>query len=413
MPQSKDFKVAIVGGGMCGLMCAVGLRRAGIAVEIFESTISFQEIGAGIGLGPNALRALKSLGLLDSLIARQSERGALSSFQFRSGLAGREFTYDYPCASDDVGITIHRYSMSFCLDQYWFTNITGLHFILKRCVSVSANTESSIYTIGFADGTSHEADLIIGADGIKSTVRESVIKSDHLYPVYTGTTAYRSLIKRESLNKAGFKTHLERPICFLGAHKYLITYPIKAGELINVVVYVTDAKEEEDLVSQFQEWNEDVKAIIHCIDQTSKWPLYELNPPLRTYISGRVALVGDAAHAMLPHLGAGVGQGIEDTYILCELLGNPQTKLSNLEDVIKAYDHVRIPRATDVSDRSRHAGLVCQRHGLPEWTDEDTLTGLTNRWAPLWYHDLEADKTEALKWLEKAGIFIPISELAT
>lgn len=114
-----------------------------------------------------------------------------------------------------------------------------------------------------------------------------------------------------------------------------------------MVVYVTDAKEEEDLVSQFQEWNEDVKAIIHCIDQTSKWPLYELNPPLRTYISGRVALVGDAvrflyilsnvsadnpqAHAMLPHLGAGVGQGIEDTYILCELLGNPQTKLSNLE----------------------------------------------------------------------------------
>lgn len=98
----------------------------------------------------------------------------------------------------------------------------------KRCVSVSANTESSIYTIGFADGTSHEADLIIGADGIKSTVRESVIKSDHLYPVYTGTTAYRSLIKRESLNKAGFKTHLERPICFLGAHKVILFIQVQS-----------------------------------------------------------------------------------------------------------------------------------------------------------------------------------------
>lgn len=78
-----------------------------------------------------------------------------------------------------------------------------------------------------------------------------------------------------------------------------------------------------------------------------------------------------------------------------------------LQDVIQAYDRVRVPRATDVSNRSKFTGEVFQGHGLPDRTDEETLAGLTNMWAPLWYHDLEADKAEAFNWLEEAGIFVP------
>lgn len=91
----------------------------------------------------------------------------------------------------------------------------------KRCLSVTKNSRST-YTIKFTDGTSHEAEVIIGADGIRSAVRETIIETNQRYPVYTGTTAYRGLIKRERLNEAGFKTHLERPICFLGTHKVVL-----------------------------------------------------------------------------------------------------------------------------------------------------------------------------------------------
>lgn len=102
----------------------------------------------------------------------------------------------------------------------------------KRCASVAKNSKASTYTITFTDGTSHEADIVIGADGIKSVVRESIVGGEQQYPVFTGTTAYRNLITREELDNAGFKTRLERPICFLGTRKvhsvpFILVYSIK------------------------------------------------------------------------------------------------------------------------------------------------------------------------------------------
>lgn len=132
-------------------------------------------------------------------------------------------------------MTIHRYSsiVSPCLLMVYGHPRAMFHSAMldsldssiihmnKRCLSVTKNSRST-YTIKFTDGTSHEAEVIIGADGIRSAVRESIIETDQRYPVYTGTTAYRGLIKRERLNEAGFKTHLERPICFLGTHKVVL-----------------------------------------------------------------------------------------------------------------------------------------------------------------------------------------------
>ncbi|KAJ7043105.1 FAD/NAD-P-binding domain-containing protein [Mycena alexandri] len=412
--SAKDFRVAIIGGGMCGLACAVGLSRFGIHADIFESAPRFDEVGAGVGLGPNALRALKGLGVLDAVLARgdDAERTA-RRMVFVSGQGAHGEVYDYNDSSEftdaDTGIGIYRPAFLDALLPL-LPNPNATHFN-KRCTSISTST-SGAQCIHFADGTTHEADLIIGADGIRSTSRNAVAGTDKKLLQFTNTVAYRGLVPMETLRREGVKTELSRRVYnFIGIDKHIIAFPIKSGKIVNIVAFATDNSvpvgsvevngpwvepvPQQELLDRFSGWGHDVMAMLNHLKTPSKWSIHTLTP-LETFVRGKIVLVGDAAHAMAPHLGAGVGQGFEDVFLLCELLGHPSTNLSNLEDILKAYDAVRQPRANMVLKESFRAGVLYEALGKPGYGPNDMEGHLAGIFEPIWRHDLDGDVASAI-----------------
>ncbi|KAJ6598027.1 FAD/NAD(P)-binding domain-containing protein [Mycena sp. CBHHK59/15] len=367
---TKVFRVAIIGGGMCGLACAVGLARRGIP--------KFDEVGAGVGsVRPNALRALQGIGVLDAVLAQvdDAERTARQML-YVSGHGEHEEVYDYDYSSqftqEDNGIGIYR--PTFLAAVLPLVDPSTTHFN-KRCTSISTSATGA-HVIHFADGTTHETELVIGADGIKSATRNAVV-GDRKVLQFTNSVA------------DGVKTDLsKRLLCFVGIDKHIITFPIKSGKIINIVAFATnsavpigsvDSVSQQELLDEYAGWGADPLRMLRRLTAPSKWSIHAL-APLDTFVRGRITLVGDAAHAMPPHLGSGVGQGFEDVLVLCELLAHPRRA------VLKAYDAVRQPRANMVLERSfRAAGVPRGRHG-------GHLAGI---WEPIWRHDLDGDHSFA------------------
>ncbi|KAG6811862.1 hypothetical protein H0H92_005533 [Tricholoma furcatifolium] len=206
----------------------------------------------------------------------------------------------------------------------------GAHeLICDQCISIST-TPSGAHLLHFADGSTHEADLVIGADGTKSTVREFVTGSRRSHVAYSNSVAYRALIPAETLRNAGIKTNLtEKLLCWIG-------------------------KDQEEILSEHSGWGDDAKIIFEEMKIQ--------------------------AHAMLPHLGAGVGQGFEDVYA-----------------ALKAYDHARVERVNMVQQRSAKAGDIYEGRGVGGATILQIREQIANRWEPIWHYNLEEVVKRALK----------------
>ncbi|KAH0587003.1 hypothetical protein H2248_005822 [Termitomyces sp. 'cryptogamus'] len=277
----------------------------------------------------------------------------------------------------------------------------------QRCISVSTSS-SGTHVLHFADGSTYEADLVVGADGIKSTLREFV-SGQRTSPTYSNSVAYRSVLSPDALKAV--KTDIMRPLCWIGNDKHIITYPVQANQKINVVVFSTDytvpigsvnvalpwAKpvSQDELLREYSGWGEDVNIILKEMKDPSKWCIHFLYPPLSSFVRQRVVLVGDAAHAMLPHLGSGVGQGFEDVYTLCSLLGDPRARKCHLDDVLKAYDSIRVARANMVQKMSTIKGNIVDRRGPGGGSIPQIQEQLRDIWNPIWHHDLKAEVKRA------------------
>ncbi|KAI6047846.1 hypothetical protein EDC04DRAFT_2620157 [Pisolithus marmoratus] len=395
-PQArKAFHVAIVGGGPCGLVCAVYLIRAGIKVDVFESASQFGEVGAGIWLGPNALRALDVMGLKDAIIAH-ADGGvpALTPFTFVSAKKGHQLIHS------DKTLGIHRAECLEALSE--LLDPAVIHFN-KRCTYVSQEN-SPRPVMHFKDGTSFEADIVIGTDGIKSLLR---------------TVAYRALFQFNDVRRMDMQLDLSRhPHCFVGMDKHIITVPIQGGKILNVVIFYTDRSlsgsveippnqwvataSKEEVLGKFSDCGPDVQKLLSLIKTCHKWCIHAIDPPLKSFVKGHIALVGDSAHAMCPHLGSGFGQGIEDALILCRLLTHPTTDAFNVQEALQVYDRVCRPRANMVLSRSTWAGEVYE--ALPCKVDDnaefETLrSSLAVLWEPVWHHDLHKHLATAVDML--------------
>jgi len=245
----------------------------------------------------------------------------------------------------------------------------------------------SIVCMQFEDGTESVADVLIGADGIHSAVRDTMYKqvrgqstSPLGLPTWTGTVVYRSLIQSDELVKLFPTGHTssKSPVVYFGKSKHILTYPIMTpgakgadADAINLVAFCSRPDlegskyegpwmrpvERESLLDEFHDWDNEVTGLLKAVTTVSLWAIHVI-PALPSYTMGNVCLLGDAAHAMAPHQGAGGGQAIEDAHVLAHLLTHPTISAETIPRALEVYDAVRRPIAEEVARRSRLNGMM-------------------------------------------------------
>ena len=315
------MRVLVVGAGIGGLTAARALRESGFDVHVYEQARLLREVGAGLALGPNAVRVLHRLGLAQALrvVGVRSESWDFRDWQSGT-LLGRVPLAD--AAEHRWGApfyNVHRADLHDALR----TAVGDQHITLGACC-VSVEEHGSEVAISFADGRRAIGDLLIGADGVHSVVRDSVAGPDQ--PTWWPQIAWRGLVPAAIAREVGLEL---RQHVFAGPQVLFVTYYVSAGRLVNWIGCTpSDGWREEswsargdrdEALARFHGWHPQVRALIAGTEQVFKWALFD-RPPLESWTRGRVALLGDAAHPMLPFMGQGAAQSIEDGLALARCL---------------------------------------------------------------------------------------------
>jgi salicylate hydroxylase len=365
------LRVAIAGGGLGGLAAALCLRRAGIEVTVCEQMPQAREVGAGVVVAPNMVRPLARLGLLEGLQRcapkleaawefRRWEDGRVLSVQ-AMGQACRQL-YGADC------FVAHRGDLLNLLLQALPPEVLQGD---QRCVGLRQDETGVTLTLARRDGAQRElqADVLIGADGIHSAVRGFIAPPDA--PRFSGLCAFRCLVPAEDAPAMAL-----RPVqtLWLGPGRHFVHYPISAGRLVNIVAIVpagdwrdeswTAAGEVADLAREFAGWDARVGLLIASARETKRWALFD-REPLAQWTQGRVTLLGDAAHPMLPFFAQGSAQAFEDAEALAQCLQGATR--DSAPAALLRYEALRRPRATQVQLMSRGREI---RNHLPDGPEQ-------------------------------------------
>jgi salicylate hydroxylase len=349
--MKRTPRIAIMGGGIGGLTAAQALHQRGFDVSVYEAAPELKEIGAGVALGPNAMKALRSIGLEDAVrdVAWESENGLLLNWRSGRVISSTPRRDQHYGAH---GCTAHRADL---LDVLAAALPDDMVRLGARCVSVENVGNGAV--AHFKDGTSVEADVIIGADGIHSAVRASLFGPDA--PRFTGKICWRCLVPVDAV-PGGLNTRDNQ--LWLGPHGAIVIYLVRRGELVNVVAhYDNDSWTEEswirecdrsEVIENYAGWHESLLRLVAASERHYKWALYDRDP-LPQWTKGRVTILGDAAHPMLPYLGQGACQAMEDGVVLAAALdANPTDPAAALQ----VYERARLPRASRVVLYARERG---------------------------------------------------------
>jgi len=347
-------RIAIVGGGIGGLTAGIALKQAGFEPLIFERAPQFGEVGAGLSISPNAVKGLESLGFASFLHETCNE--PLDQFVLH-GHTGEELQrFDRRTCRNTYGgsyYQIHRADMLNALIETFGPDDCRMGKAVK---SLSQNSDD--VRLEFDDGTAVTADIVIGVDGLRSVIRD--ILFDTPPPKFSGHVAWRALIRGDRLSSRATE---RSNINHIGAGQNLVTYPIRGSELVNLVALTrADGWVEEswqakaspaELAKLFDGWAPYVTKTIAAIgeDDLYRWGLF-IRDPLKQWVKGRVGLLGDAAHPMLPYLGQGASSAIEDGVVL----GRCFAARSDPLEALALYEAVRVERAAFLQAESNLGG---------------------------------------------------------
>jgi salicylate hydroxylase len=360
--------IIVVGGGIAGLTAALSLSRAGFRATVLEQSPRLEEIGAGIQLSPNATRILIGLGLRDYLSPLVTVPHAI---RVVSGGSGKEITR-IPLgevAERRYGApfwTVHRGDLQSALFAT-AENALDVQVKLGQRLDDFASHSNGVTVQSYRGGqvVDERADILVGADGLWSPVNARLgwLRK----PAFAHRTAWRALIPigQMPLHLRSDLVHL-----WLGADGHLVMYPVRGGDLINIVAIVHDewnkpgwqaAGNRDEILRRFARfsWAESVRELIAVPEHWLKWALYDRNAPLRGG-EGPVTLIGDAAHPMLPFLAQGAGMAIEDAAVLAASL---KSNASNLTQGLRAYEAARAPRTARAQQTSRKQGKLYGQTG--------------------------------------------------
>ena len=351
MLQSPS-RVAIVGGGIGGLFAANALIAQGIPVSVYEQAPAIGEVGAGVYLTPNSVRHLQRIGLGPAV----EKWGALvgkNSHYFRhdgTPIAPVQVT---DSSGWNATFGMHRADL---VEMLAGALPTGTVHAGHRCTGF--DQDDDVARVSFANGAVVEAEIVIGADGIHSELRPHVFASSQ--PVFSGSVAYRGLVAQEHV--PDWPT--DRWQMWLGKGRHFLAFPVRAGKLINYVGFVPSDEEMKEswsapgdpeiLRQAFAGWDQRIHQLLGQVHLTFRWALYD-REPLPVWTRQRLTLLGDAAHPMLPHLGQGANQSIEDGMALATILAQAGRRAA--PSALLAYERLRRERVAQVQRGARENGL--------------------------------------------------------
>lgn len=345
------MKVAIVGGGIAGLTTALSLHQQGLTPVILERAEAFGEVGAGLQLGPNAVRVLDALGLGQALRACADAPEALAIRSGYSSQAGLNIALGETAQArwNAPYLHIHRVDLIGLLAKAARERAIEVRF--NALVTGVQETPGGAEVM--LEGGSHVgADIVVAADGVRSNLRKS-LWGDH-EPVFAGSVAWRTTVGTSAL---GRHQPPSAATVWTGRGCHAVTYKVRGGSLTNLVAVVdtpTQAPQSwheqgssADVLAPFRGFNPSILKIIRKAEGLHKWGIYKQPLPPQ-WMQGRVCLIGDACHAMPPFLAQGAAMAIEDACILARALANAFT----YQDGFKAYQSAREARVARVQEAS-------------------------------------------------------------
>lgn len=354
----KGLRVAIIGCGLGGATAALFLQRAGFEVKVYEQAPQLARIGAGISIGPNLLKVIRSLGLEQRFLDIGTVARSRLSREWNTGDILNEVSYaKFGETYGAVMMSMHRGDML----QELVEPIAPGTVEFGKCAVDLQGAEGGATRIFFEDGTAAEADVVIGADGVNSKVREILLGAEP--PIYTGFVAYRSIFPVDLLGD--FRPTADHT-------KWWTTETYPGGEDRHFIVYYLTSKRDElyfvtgspdanwdparsnvpvgidEILECYDGFHPEVRRIISACPAATKWPLLE-RKPMPLWSRDNVVLLGDACHPMKPHMGQGAGMAIEDAAVLSRSL----IAAASVPDALRIYEHNRKDRAAKVQEHSR------------------------------------------------------------
>lgn len=398
----KLIRIAIVGAGLGGLAAALALVRQGHEVAVYEAAGALREVGAGIVVPPNMVQVLRHLGLDSGLDAFAPRLDA--AWEFRRWDDGRVLAVQ-PMGDECLrlyGAPCHVAHRADLLELLQRALPPGVLHLGRRCLGATQLQDGVRLQL---DDAEVDADLAIGADGIHSVLARAVEAGQAPEPPrFSGLAALRCLVPAERAPALAL-----RPVqtLWLGPQRHFVHYPVSGGRQVNVVAIVPagDWRDEswtaegsvDDLRREFTGWDGRLLQLVDAATQTRRWALYDRQPRTR-WVRGPLALLGDAAHAMLPFFAQGAAQALEDALVLAACVrGVPA---DGLPAALERYDALRRPRADRVLLMSRGREL---RNHLPDGPEQQQRDAELAAGQPLrdsaWLygHDLDADLSAAAR----------------
>src|SRR3954470_13985114 len=337
------MRVLIAGGGIGGLTAALALLRHGTDVEVYEQAAELKEVGAGVQLAANGTRVLHALGVGEELKALSCEAQGKEIRHWQTGETWKLFDLG-PVSIERYGapyFTVYRPDLLDVLAAAVRRAKPDAIHLGARCRGFTQDDES--VTLQLENGATVRGDTLVGADGVHSRIRQALFGADR--PEFTGVIAWRGVVPMERL-----PSHMARMVGsnWVGPGGHIVHYPLRAGKVMNFVGVLerSDWRIEswsaqgtrEELAADYRGWHEDIQAFIREIETPYKWALM-VRSPLERWTTGRVTLLGDAAHSMLPFLAQGAIMAIEDGCVLARAIAEHE-----VPEALMRYERARNDR---------------------------------------------------------------------
>jgi salicylate hydroxylase len=381
-------KIIVIGGGIGGLAAALALARLGAVVTVLEQTAEISDMGAGLQISPNGFVVLDALGLRDAVVDRSMAATSVVLRNYSNSAIVATLDVSPQTGGQNYHF-IHRADLVACLLSA--ARQAGVQVRLQH--KVKQVQTSVIPQVVLTNGATMMADLVVGADGLHSCLRP--VLNRPAAPRFTGQVAWRALVPRQSHALAQVQL-------YMGPGRHLVTYPLRGGQLVNVVAvqeranWAADGWQHRDdpqnLRMAFADFSPDVQELLRSVDNLHLWGLFR-HPVARNWYQDHAVLLGDAAHPTLPFLAQGANMALEDAWVLADCLANAETTSGALAWYQKRREG-RVRRVIAVSGRNawkyhlRLPPLRMAAHAALRFVSLKAPQYLTRQFDWLYHHDV-------------------------